>query len=396
MGGSAALGYRGACSGQHGLASQHRQQIGTGHDADQALLRDNRCCLHPAISRADGLQALGHDIARGLLAKRRRKQAAQGLAKPARSGKGQSLRALDQIILRYDPEQPLVGSDNRESLEVMLAEQPRDGGQPGFRPDRYDIARHNLPACQACEMAARRLGFGRGKDASEILGPDIRAEIELGQHLLERAGRKAEPSVRPGIGGGMHSRRIRLAEGVVAPCQAVIGNRQQHQQRGVEQHGRDGKGQPDGCPSCASNTVASATAPPGGCMARIAAIAIIAPPTASPTLISAGNPSWSTAIATSAEPIGLFKKSFLALLKMAGVTHSADGRMRTPYSLRHTYATERLNAGVQEYHLAKNMGTSVAMLEKHYGHTSTVGNVRELTKQRRGSGAVVDLEWLAA
>lgn len=78
-----------------------------------------------------------------------------------------------------------------------------------------------------------------------------------------------------------------------------------------------------------------------------------------------GQPSWSTAIATSAEPIGLFKKSFLALLKMAGVTHSADGRMRTPYSLRHTYATERLNAGVQEYHLAKNMGTSVAMLEKH-------------------------------
>lgn len=94
--------------------------------------------------------------------------------------------------------------------------------------------------------------------------------------------------------------------------------------------------------------------------------------------------------------IGSFKKSFLALLKMAGVTHSPDGRIRTPYSLRHTYATERLNAGVQEYHLAKNMGTSVAMLEKHYGHTSTIGNVRELTKQRRGSGAVVDLEWLAA
>jgi integrase len=96
------------------------------------------------------------------------------------------------------------------------------------------------------------------------------------------------------------------------------------------------------------------------------------------------------------EPIGSFKKSFVALLKMAGVTHSPDGRMRTPYSLRHTYATERLNAGVQEYHLAKNMGTSVSMLEQHYGHTSTIGNVRELTKQRRKSGDAVDLEWLAA
>ena len=91
-----------------------------------------------------------------------------------------------------------------------------------------------------------------------------------------------------------------------------------------------------------------------------------------------------------------FKKSFLALLKLAGVTHNADGRMRTPYSLRHTYATERLNAGVQEYHLAQNMGTSVAMLEQHYGHTSNVGNVRELTKRRPMGRAAVDLEWLAA
>lgn len=84
------------------------------------------------------------------------------------------------------------------------------------------------------------------------------------------------------------------------------------------------------------------------------------------------------------------------MLKLAGVTHSPEGRVRTPYSLRHTYATERLNAGVQEYHLAQNMGTSVAMLEQHYGHTSNVGNVAELTKQRRKGGEVVDMDWLAA
>jgi integrase len=100
------------------------------------------------------------------------------------------------------------------------------------------------------------------------------------------------------------------------------------------------------------------------------------------------------------KPIGSFKKSFLALLQLAGVTHSPDGRARTPYSLRHTYATERLNAGVQEYHLAQNMGTSVAMLEQHYGHTSTVRNVGELTKPARVRGVreqdTADFAWLAA
>jgi len=78
------------------------------------------------------------------------------------------------------------------------------------------------------------------------------------------------------------------------------------------------------------------------------------------------------------------------------VTHSPEGRLRTPYSLRHTYATERLNAGVQEYHLAQNMGTSVAMLEQHYGHTANVANVRELTKGRKLGASGLDLEWLAA
>jgi hypothetical protein len=36
--------------------------------------------------------------------------------------------------------------------------------------------------------------------------------------------------------------------------------------------------------------------------------------------------------------------------------------------------------GVHQFVLAKNMGTSVAMLEKHYGHTSNVASAVELTK----------------
>src|ERR1019366_5646950 len=60
------------------------------------------------------------------------------------------------------------------------------------------------------------------------------------------------------------------------------------------------------------------------------------------------------------KPIRSYKKSFNSLLTTAGVSSNSDGERRTPYSLRHTYATFRLNNGVHEYHLARNMGTSVA------------------------------------
>jgi integrase len=41
---------------------------------------------------------------------------------------------------------------------------------------------------------------------------------------------------------------------------------------------------------------------------------------------------------------------------------------RTPYALRHTYAAWALAAGVNIYTLARRMGTSVAMMDKTYGH----------------------------
>ncbi len=42
------------------------------------------------------------------------------------------------------------------------------------------------------------------------------------------------------------------------------------------------------------------------------------------------------------------------------------GQVRTLYSLRHTYATQALATGVDIHTVARQMGTSVAMLEKHY------------------------------
>lgn len=81
-------------------------------------------------------------------------------------------------------------------------------------------------------------------------------------------------------------------------------------------------------------------------------------------------------------PIHSFKKGFSALVNEAGVEFDRSGDKRTIYSLRHTYATFRLQEGVNHYVLARNMGTSVKMLEQHYGHTSNRAMADELTKHK--------------
>ncbi len=75
-----------------------------------------------------------------------------------------------------------------------------------------------------------------------------------------------------------------------------------------------------------------------------------------------------------------FKKGFDALCKDAGILHDRYGDKRAPYSLRHTYATFALLYGrVSVYTLAVNMGTSVDMIEKHYGHVKPLQAHKELT-----------------
>ena len=95
-------------------------------------------------------------------------------------------------------------------------------------------------------------------------------------------------------------------------------------------------------------------------------------------------------------PIASFKKSFESLLRAAGVETDSHGNKRTIYSLRHTYATFRLQEGVHHFILAKNMGTSTAMLEKHYGHTSNVASAAELTKGGtfKGDKKAKAVDWL--
>jgi integrase len=49
-------------------------------------------------------------------------------------------------------------------------------------------------------------------------------------------------------------------------------------------------------------------------------------------------------------------------VKAAGLEH------RTPYAMRHTYASFSISAGVGLFALARRMGTSLEMIDKTYGH----------------------------
>jgi integrase len=48
--------------------------------------------------------------------------------------------------------------------------------------------------------------------------------------------------------------------------------------------------------------------------------------------------------------------------------HAAGFVHRSPYALRHTYATFAIAAGVSLFELARFMGTSVEQIDKTYGH----------------------------
>ena len=60
--------------------------------------------------------------------------------------------------------------------------------------------------------------------------------------------------------------------------------------------------------------------------------------------------------------------TFEILLKDSGLLKDRHGDVRTLYSLRHTYATFQVLNGIDLHVLARQMGTSIGMLEKHYSH----------------------------
>jgi integrase len=57
---------------------------------------------------------------------------------------------------------------------------------------------------------------------------------------------------------------------------------------------------------------------------------------------------------------------FRNLMVRSKMRVDSGGQNRTLYSLRHTYATQALANGIDIHTLAKQMGTSVGMIERHY------------------------------
>jgi integrase len=74
----------------------------------------------------------------------------------------------------------------------------------------------------------------------------------------------------------------------------------------------------------------------------------------------------------------LYSSLIEALLKESKLLLSSSGRRRSTYCFRHTYATFRLSEGVDVYFLAQQMGTSVQMIEDHYGHINPVKNAARI------------------
>jgi integrase len=68
----------------------------------------------------------------------------------------------------------------------------------------------------------------------------------------------------------------------------------------------------------------------------------------------------------------LYRSLISDVLTTAELREGAQGMPRSIYSFRHTYATMRLHEGVDVYFLAEQMGTSVKMIEDHYGHADTI------------------------
>jgi integrase len=93
--------------------------------------------------------------------------------------------------------------------------------------------------------------------------------------------------------------------------------------------------------------------------------------------------------------VWLYRDTVEELLKYANLRDGPSGIPRTTYCVRHTCATFRLSEGVDVYILSEQIGTSVMMIENHYGHVNTIkhadmdaeGDVEEATAPKNSGKA---------
>lgn len=92
-----------------------------------------------------------------------------------------------------------------------------------------------------------------------------------------------------------------------------------------------------------------------------------------------------------------FRRLFDSFLTELKLLKTKDGKKRQLYGLRHTYATLMLiHDAVSPHTLAKQMGTSIGMIEKYYSHLDAVKAVHQLrgeeSRQLINSGSTWNLE----
>ncbi|HEY8099912.1 MAG TPA: tyrosine-type recombinase/integrase [Burkholderiaceae bacterium] len=77
-------------------------------------------------------------------------------------------------------------------------------------------------------------------------------------------------------------------------------------------------------------------------------------------------------------------RNFTLLLRRLKMENGPSGK-RTLYSLRHTYITMKLLEGVPAAVIAKQCGTSTAMIELHYSHLTSLMYTKELVGNESGA-----------
>ena len=100
-----------------------------------------------------------------------------------------------------------------------------------------------------------------------------------------------------------------------------------------------------------------------------------------------------------ATQIGDLNKSFQQYLKAIdfearqdGLLYDRDGDRRSLYSLRHTYATLRLEKGdVSVYDLSINMGCKVKQIETHYSHVVSKQRRQQITRTNKKQKRAIDV-----
>ncbi|WP_162828302.1 site-specific integrase [Escherichia coli] len=84
-----------------------------------------------------------------------------------------------------------------------------------------------------------------------------------------------------------------------------------------------------------------------------------------------------------------YSVSLKKMFEECGMLKDAEGKERTLYSCRHTSAMMRLLDGVSVFDLAKNMRTSVKVIEAHYGsHISALQRANEITEGTKNAKGI--------